>query len=87
MSEPEIIRELSERLDRLECAVFRRMPKAEPDGWITNAAETDQASLDFIASEYCAIGVEIGEPKATAFRGVAELKAAGIVGVYLAAPQ
>lgn len=74
-------KDLLDRIERLERAVFRNMPSPEPDGWVTNANADDEASLKLINSEYG--DVVLGEPKATPYRTAQDLKADSIVGVYL----
>lgn len=73
--------ELLARIERLEAAVFRRMPTPEQDGWITNSYPGDERSLDMMREEFGEL--RIGEPKATPQRSAAALKKDGIVGVYL----
>ncbi len=71
---------LEDRVERLEAAVFRAVPRAQSDGWITNGYVGDAATMALLQSELGA--VYVGEPKPTPQRGVAELKADGIVGLY-----
>lgn len=76
-------KDLEWRIERLEAAVFSMMPKAEADGWVTNASYGDQETVDFIASENPKFNVTVGTAKATPMRSALALSTDGFVGIYL----
>ena len=78
----DVVREMADRLEALEAAVFRAVPRAQADGWITNGYPADSATLELIESE--AGPIRIGEPKATKQRTAEDLKNSGLIGIYRA---
>lgn len=72
--------EFRARLDALETAVFRKMPKPDSDGWITNGYSEDAETRKFLEEDFGM--VIVGDPKPTIQRTVDELKSDGIVGLY-----
>lgn len=72
--------EIRARLDALESAVFRVLPRPEQDGWITNGYHGDTATVKMLGEEYTEVFV--GDPRPTPQRTLEQLKEAGVVGFY-----
>lgn len=69
------------RIAAVEARVFAMLVQPDSDGFITNGYQGDNDTLAMLSEEYGE--VRIGDPKPTNTRRVEELKADGIVGLYV----
>lgn len=72
---------LEQRVAELEAAMLALSIQPEADGFITNGYESDDATMAMLTEEYGE--VHRGDPRPTNTRTVDELKADGIVGLYV----